>query len=159
CAGPLYLWEGTLVRRKVDSLGSDLGWHSLLPKFHALLHQVAQIPLEGRDQALVSEWRPMPWKIGYEVEFLQRLERSDPFIELRITHIRDLRFHQIARAHDLFFRQKDDCVAIGVSAAEKQEFDLTFPEIQDLLFQIGHIGRCRFDFLQLFPAFLCDLQL
>ena len=49
----------------------------------------------------------------------QRVQRRDPFVEHRVAHIGDLRFHHVARADDAFFRQKHERVALRVAAPEE----------------------------------------
>src|SRR6202035_3128735 len=103
---------------------SVLGGEPLLAESGDLSRHVRQIALEPRDQALVAEGLSVTRKDQGEIEFLERVERGNPLIEKRVTHVRGLALHQVAGANDPLLRQIHDRVAPGVAAPKKKNLDL-----------------------------------
>ncbi len=65
----------------------------------------------------------MPREHGIKLEFLERVKCGDPFVEHRVAHIRKAGFHQVPGAHDSFFRQKHNRIALRVAPAKKKKLD------------------------------------
>jgi len=105
---------------------------ALLTEIGALLHQIAQISLKRRDQLFSPERRSVPRKVRIEIKSLERVECRQPFGELRVAHVCDLRFHEVARGDDLLLRQEHHRVAVGVTTPKEQQLHLAPAEIEHL---------------------------
>src|SRR5262249_34264802 len=101
-------------------LRGRFGGYSLLTQLRSLFYDIAKISLKGGYQALVFEWRAVTGEIRFEIQFLEGFECTDPFIKLRVAHVCDLRFHQIAGTNDFFFREEHDGIAIRMAAPKEQ---------------------------------------
>ena len=85
-----------------------------------------------------------------EIQFLQSLERTDPFIEKRISHVRNAgSFVHISGADNALSRQVNECVARRVAPAEKEELNIAGSFVKHQFRRISHVRRCRFDLLKL----------
>ena len=88
---------------EIDALCRSFGRHSLFSKVRSLLYEIPEVSLKSGYQCCALEGCAVARQIRVEIQFFQRFERCDPFIELCIAHICDLRLHQIAGADDLLF--------------------------------------------------------
>src|SRR5438105_5994402 len=87
------LREISPMRGEVHLLSGLVRRHALRAKLCNLRHQILQVTLVGGNQRFLMERHPMSRQHRVEIELLQRVECSEPFIENAVPHIRQARFH------------------------------------------------------------------
>src|ERR1700690_3533595 len=87
-----------------------------------------------------------------EIQLVQCVESSNPFIEETIPHVGKSRaFVLISCANNALLRQVDERVTAGVAAPQKQELDFPYPSVKCHLRGISRVRRSWLDLGQL-PA-------
>src|ERR1700694_5029547 len=102
---------------------------------------------------------PVSRKHRAEIQFFERIERSDPRVEHRVAHVSKLGFHEVPGAHDSLFRQIYNRVTLRVAAPEEEKPDFTLALIERHFRGIRHGGWSWLKHLELFPIRLFRREL
>ena len=80
-----------------------------------------------------------------EVELREVVERAGPVFGIAVTHVGCPADHRVTGDHDLLFREIDEHVALGVSAAEMQQVDLAVAPVELHRLLEGDRGQGRLE--------------
>src|ERR1700704_2898485 len=105
------------------------------------------------------EWHAMSRQHCVEIKVFKRFKCADPFIEHGVAHVCQAGFHQVSRAYDSFFRQKDNRVALRVAPPQEEKLDFTLAPVDRNFRRIRRGGWSWLELLELFQIRLCCREL